>query len=107
MAQPNPFEGAQEIQQLIVAYAKQETITPLRSLGRYLGYGMAGALLVFLGAFFTGLGVLRLAQSFEVFAGNSWASTVPYLLSIIVLVGLVALIYVALRRARSTIARPR
>jgi hypothetical protein len=106
VVKPNPFEGAQEIQQLLVDYAKQETITPLRSLGRYLGYGLGGSLLVFAGAFFLALGVLRLLQSLSPFDGASWASTLPYLITIGVLGVLIGLIYGALRRARAAVLGP-
>ena len=103
MASPNPLEGAQEIQQMLVSYAKQETVAPLKHLGRYLGFGLAGSLLVFLGTFFTGLGVLRLMQSIEFFGGSSWASTLPYVIAIAVLLLFVVLIYSALSRAKKKI----
>lgn len=100
MASPNPLEGAQEIQRMLVAYAKQETVDPLKALGRYLGFGVGGALLLFLGSFFIGLGVLRLVQTFEAFGGSSWASTVPYLITIAVLALIVGLLALSLRRAK-------
>ena len=103
MARPNPFEGAQEIQELLISYAKQETTDPLKSLGRYLGFGIGGALLVFLGSFFIGLGVLRLTQSLEVFAGGSWASTLPYLITLAVLGLFAALVFGALSRAKKKV----
>jgi hypothetical protein len=106
VVKPKPFEGAQEIQQLLIDYAKQETITPLRSLGRYLSYGLAGSLLVFAGAFFLGLGVLRLLQSLSPFDGASWASTLPYVITIAVLTALIGVIYGTLRRARRAVLGP-
>lgn len=103
MTSPNPLEGAQEIQQMVVGYAKQETVEPLKSLGRYLGFGVAGSLLVFLGTFFWGLGLLRLMQSFEVFSGSSWASALPYLIAIGGLSLILILIYSAMSRARKKV----
>ncbi len=103
MTSPNPLEGAQEIQQMVVGYAKQETVEPLKSLGRYLGFGVAGSLLVFLGTFFWGLGLLRLMQSFEVFSGSSWASAPPYLIAIGGLSLILILIYSAMSRARKKV----
>lgn len=100
MAKPNPLEGAQEMQQLLTQYAKQETMEPLKQLGRYLGFGVAGALLMFLGVSFVGLATLRLLQTFDGFSGASWASLVPYLLSIAVLVVALALIFMSLSRAK-------
>ncbi|MGI9615582.1 MAG: hypothetical protein ACR2QO_21900 [Acidimicrobiales bacterium] len=104
MASPNPMDGAQEVQDLLVSYAKQETVEPLKTLGRYFGFGIAGSILVALGAFFVGLGVLRLTQSFSAFAGSSWASTLPYVIALVVLVLFLGLIYLALGRAKRKVA---
>ena len=70
---------AQELFQLVVGYAKQETLDPVKSLGRFVGYGMAGALLSSLGAVLLLLGALRLLQTEtgEAFDGN--LTFVPYL----------------------------
>ena len=103
MTKPNPFEGAQDIQTMLVSYAKQETVEPLKTLGRYLGFGLAGSLLIFAGMFFVGLGALRLAQTVDVFAGSSWASTLPYLIAIAVLILSLGMIFAALRRAKKRI----
>jgi hypothetical protein len=69
---------AQELFQLVVGYAKQETLDPVRNLGRYIGFGMAGALLGSLGAVLLLLGGLRLLQTEtgDTFDGN-W-TFVPY-----------------------------
>ena len=69
---------AQELFQLVVGYAKQETLDPVRNLGRFVGYGLAGAVLGSLGAVLLLLGVLRLLQTEtgDTFDGN-W-TFVPY-----------------------------
>ena len=69
---------AQELFQLVIGYAKQETLDPVRNLGRYIGFGMAGALLGSLGAVLLLLGTLRLLQTEtgDTFDGN-W-TFVPY-----------------------------
>lgn len=103
MASANPLEGAQEIQQMVVGYAKQETVEPLKQLGRYLGFGLAGSVLVFMGTFFLGLATLRLMQSFEVFGGSSWASSLPYVITIVSLALVLALIYSAMSRAKQKV----
>ena len=103
MAKPNPLEGAQEVQQMLVDYAKQETLQPLKQLGRYLGLGIAGSLLMFLGVFFAGLATLRLLQSLDVFSGASWMSTLPYVASIAVLGAAIVLIYLSLSRAKKKV----
>lgn len=68
-----------ELWELLQAYAKQETVDPLKSLGRYLGWGVSGSILLGLGIFFLSLSGLRALQSeTEVFDGTwSW---VPYLI---------------------------
>jgi hypothetical protein len=75
---------AQELFQLVVGYAKQETLDPVKNLGRFLGYGMAGALLGSLGAVLLLLGALRLLQTEtgDTFDGN-W-TFVPYLVVLVV-----------------------
>lgn len=103
MSKTNPLEGAQEMQHMLVGYAKQETLEPLKQLGRYLGLGFAGSLLMFLGVFFAGLGTLRLLQSFETFGGSSWMSTLPYLVAIVVLLLAMVLIYMSLSRAKKKV----
>lgn len=75
---------AQELFQLVVGYAKQETLDPVKNLGRFIGFGMAGALLCSLGAVLLLLGVLRLLQTEtgDTFDGN-W-SFVPYVVVLVV-----------------------
>lgn len=88
---------------MLVGYAKQETLEPLKQLGRYLGFGIAGSLFVFLGAFFAGLATLRLLQTLDTFSGARWMSLIPYLASIGVLVILLALIALSLTRAKKKV----
>jgi hypothetical protein len=104
VASPHPLEGAQEVQQLLVSYAKQETVEPLKTLGRYFGFGIGGSLLIALGTFFVGLGVLRVTQTVEQFTGSSWASTLPYVITLVVLVLFLGLISLALGRAKRKVA---
>ena len=69
---------AQELFQLVIGYAKQETLDPVKNLGRFVGFGMAGALLGSLGAVLLLLGALRLLQTEtgDAFDGN--LTFVPY-----------------------------
>lgn len=103
MATPNPLDEITEIRELVVGYARQETLEPLKRLGTYLGWGLAGSLVMFLGAVFVGIGTLRLTQGFEWFAGTSWASLLPYLFTVGVLGVLAALMYQALSRAKKKV----
>ena len=77
---------AQDILQLVVAYAKQETIDPVRNLGRFVGFGLGGALLGSLGAVFLLLGGLRFLQTEtgSTFKGDGWRSAVPYVIVLVV-----------------------
>jgi cytochrome c biogenesis protein CcdA len=89
-----------ELKDLLVAYAQQETVDPVKALGRYLGFGIAGSALLSLAGIFVSLGLLRLLQTETgaTFTGNlSWA---PYLLVLAaVAVGLL-LVMLAIRRAQ-------
>jgi len=74
-----------ELRDMVVAYVKQETLVPLRQLGRYIGFGIAGSLLLGLGAALLGVGGLRAMQTEtgETFTGDwSWA---PYLIVVFAL----------------------
>jgi hypothetical protein len=74
-----------DLPDLLKRYVRQETVEPLRSLGRFLGLGLAGSILMGGGAVLLGIGALRLLQEWSVLDGRwSWA---PYL---VVAVGLMA-----------------
>ena len=88
-------EVVSELWEMTTAYAKQETIDPLRGLGRFLGYGIGGAIFLGVGASLLMLAALRVlqTQTSSSFSGNlSW---VPYL---IVAVGGVLLMGLAVLR---------
>ena len=81
-------EVVQELWDLVVGYFKQETIEPIKGLGRFLGYGIAGSLLLGLGLVLLALAGLRALQTeaADTFDGDwTWA---PYA---IVLAGAVIL----------------
>jgi hypothetical protein len=76
---------AQDVLQLVIGYAKQETIDPIKNLGRFVGYGLAGALVGSLGAVLLLLGGLRLLQTeTTAFDGDGWRSCVPYAIVLVV-----------------------
>ena len=58
-------------------YVRQETVEPLRSLGRYLLFGTAGSVLVGAGTVLLALGALRGLPAWGALDGR-W-SLVPYL----------------------------
>jgi hypothetical protein len=51
-----------ELKDLLVRYAKQETIEPLKGVVRFLAWGVAGSVLLSLGAVLLGVGVLRVIE---------------------------------------------
>jgi hypothetical protein len=74
-------KAGREFVDLVVAYTKQETLGPLRGLGRFVGFGILGSVLLALGGLLLLLGLLRALQTEtgSTFAGNlSW---LPYLIT--------------------------
>jgi Putative Actinobacterial Holin-X, holin superfamily III len=76
-------DTVRDLRDLLVSYAKQETIDPLRNLGRYLGYGLSGMSLITLGVFLLGMAVLRAMQSMTGDVFNGFWSWVPYLVVVL------------------------
>lgn len=79
-----------ELWELAQAYAKQETVDPLKNLGRYLGFGLGGSVLVAVGGCMLSLALLRFLQTLDAFE-SSW-SFAPYLIVLVVLGVVVGLI---------------
>ena len=69
MAERTPAQEIDELRDLIVGYAKQEAVDPLKNLGRWVGYGVAGALLIGAGVVCAGVALLRFLQT----SGPEWA----------------------------------
>jgi hypothetical protein len=89
-----------ELRDLVLAYIRQETLEPLRSLGRYVGFGLGGALLLGSGVVMLAVGSLRVLQTEtgSTFQGDwSWA---PYAIVVVALIAGGALTWVA--RSRQT-----
>jgi hypothetical protein len=75
--------------QLTVDYVKQETVEPLKGLGRFLGFGIIGSFALAFGILLLLLGVLRLLQTET---GTSLAgdwSWVPYAVVIVLGLGVI------------------
>ena len=95
-----PQETIRELKDLVIAYAKQETVDPLKGLARYVAYGVAGAALLGLGIMFLAIGLLRILQGESDnphFTGNwSW---VPYAIVVVIVLAVAALSwYVATKK---------
>lgn len=77
-------ELASDLWQLTVDYAKQETVDPLKGLGRFVGFGIGGAFALGIGVTLLLLSGLRALQTETgtAFTGNlSW---IPYLIAVAV-----------------------
>jgi len=96
-----------ELWDLVVAYAKQETIDPFKAIGRYLGLGLAGAILLSVGILFLAIGTLRGTQTLLDVNGETGAlSAAPYGITITLLVVIAVLIFkIGTARRRKTRAK--
>lgn len=86
-------ELGRELMDLTVAYAKQETIGPLKGAQRTIGWGVAGATVASLGLLLLVIGVVRVVQV-EARLRGAW-SWVPYLAGLAV-TGLV--VFISMKR---------
>lgn len=108
-SQPQERKGAgaqvSELKDLVVGYAKQETVDPLKTLGRYMGFGLAGSLLLGVGLSLLLLALLRGLQRIPLFndihdvEGGTW-SWAPY--GITGLVGAVVVMLFLMKLASAT-----
>ncbi|MFP5377980.1 MAG: hypothetical protein ACLGIO_14520 [Acidimicrobiia bacterium] len=84
---------AAELWQLVVAYAKQETVVPVKGLTRFVAIGLAGSALLSIGLLLLVLALLRALQTETgtTFDGNwSWAPYLVTLAACLVVAGLAA-----------------
>lgn len=77
-------EVVSELWTLTRDYAKQETIEPLKGVGRYLGFGVGGAVIGGIGVLLLMLSLLRALQTQTGTALTGSWSWVPYFVVVIV-----------------------
>jgi putative superfamily III holin-X len=77
-------EIASELWGLTKDYARQETVEPLKGVGRYLGYGAGGAVLGGLGVILLMLAGLRALQTETGDALDGNLSWLPYVIVLVV-----------------------
>jgi len=73
--------GGREFVDMVVAYAKQETLGPMRGVGRFVAFGVSGSIALSIGLLLLLLALLRALQTEtgSTFQGNlSW---LPYLIT--------------------------
>lgn len=94
-----------ELVELVRAYAKQETVGPLKGLARSVALGVAGSLVLATGVVLLALAGLRALQTETgtVFDG-SW-SWVPYVLTLLGVAVVIALALAATRKRSANGAR--
>ena len=102
---PAPIpQAVAELWELVVAYFKQETTEPLKRLGRVVGFGIAGSLLLGIGVVFVAIGALRYLQHdlSDTFDGN-WTFA-PYLIVIVLLLVTAGLVFTLGTRTKKPVA---
>ncbi len=101
--------GVKDLASTAVAYAKQETVGPLKGLARYAGFGFAAALLFGTSLVLAALGALRGIQAATGAVDSKRGgfdgslSFLPYLLAVLVCVLLLAFVgWSAVKATRSS-----
>jgi uncharacterized oligopeptide transporter (OPT) family protein len=95
----NPQQTVRELRELVIAYAKQEATEPLKGLGRSVGLGVAGAVLIGVGCAFLAIGVLRALQdTADWMVDGNW-SWVPYAIVIVALLIVAGIVWAIRSRA--------
>jgi Flp pilus assembly protein TadB len=86
---------------LIIDYIKQETLNPLKGLGRFMLFGVAGSVALAIGLVILSVAFLRLLQgeTGTTFTGDwSWA---PYLICAVAVVAVAAVAVMAVTRGQA------
>ena len=91
---------AVELKELVVTYAREQTIEPIKGLGRFVAWGLAGSTVLALGLVLLVLALLRVLQTEldTVFDGN-W-SFAPYVITLVVCVVVAGMAAKAIGSAR-------
>jgi hypothetical protein len=103
--------GVKELASMAVSYAKQETVAPLKGLGRYAAAGFSSAICFATGLFLLALGALRGIQAATGASDNKRGGLdgslnwIPYLLAVLVCVLLLAFIGIAAKRAAKSVSK--
>jgi hypothetical protein len=93
-------DTASELWALTKDYAKQETIDPLRGVGRYLTFGVPGAVLIGFGVVLLMMSALRALQTQTGSTFHGSLSWLPYVIVLVVAVGLAALAVTRITKAK-------
>ena len=90
-AADGPVATANDLRDLLVEYAKQETLGPLQRLAKWAGLGLAGVVFISLGMLFFAVAGVRVLQTEtgSTFTGNwSWAPYAIVFLGVLIVIGI-------------------
>jgi hypothetical protein len=87
-----------ELKELTINYAKQETIDPLKQTGRFVAYGVGGSFVLGLGLAMIGLALLRVLQTHTGSKLQGHWSWAPYLIMTVVLGGIAAVTFLQIKK---------
>lgn len=98
-----PRQQIDELKEIVVSYAKQETLDPLKDIGRYVAWAVGGALLLGVGVVFVSIALVRLLQTEgpNWLHKRGWSTVYPYLI-VLVLLAVGAVLTLRQTRKRST-----
>lgn len=97
MASTDSLPGeARELVDLVVGYAKQETVDPIKRLGKTVAFGVAGAALVGIGGVFLSLAALRAMEEETDFFSEHNLTWLPYFILTILLFAAAGISWVGL-----------
>ena len=75
---------AVELKDLVVTYAKQETVEPLKNVGRFVAFGIAGSFVLATGLLLLVLALLRALQTEFDDVFDDDLSFLPYVITLVV-----------------------
>jgi hypothetical protein len=88
---PSLIAQATELWELVRGYVVQEIKAPLVGVGRFVGFGLAGSLLLGIGSSLVALALLRFLQTETGTAFDGHLSFVPYLIVVVACGAVIAL----------------
>ncbi|MEM9203171.1 MAG: hypothetical protein AAGC53_16050 [Actinomycetota bacterium] len=95
-------KGVGDVFDMVKAYARQETLDPLKGAGQWIGFGLAGSVLMIIGGISLTLALLRFIQE----EGPSWTTGqltwLPYLMTLLA-VTIFMIVPVVLRLRKKTL----
>lgn len=100
----SPQDSVGELLQLTKTYALQETVEPIKGLGKFIGFGLGAAVTGALGTILVLLGVLRLLQTETGTRFEGHLTWVPYLVTLVVATILIALALLGIKSKKGRTA---